>query len=53
MTRGGNVGRRRAFTQHLLDGIAGDEMDQQEDDRHHQPDYRQHVQQAGGEVAQH
>ena len=47
MTRGNHVGRRCTFTQHLLDRIAGDEVDQQKDDRHHQPDYRQHVQQAG------
>ena len=43
----------RAFAQHLLDRIAGDQMDQQKDDGNHQPDHRQHVEQAGVRVAQH
>jgi hypothetical protein len=34
----GDVGRRRAFAEHLLDGVSGNEMDQQEDERHDQPD---------------
>ena len=44
---GGDVGGRSAFAQHLLDGIAGNEVNQQEDHRHHQPDDWQHVEQAG------
>ena len=44
---GGDVGGGSAFAQHLLDGVAGDEVNQQEDHRHDQPDDRQHVEQAG------
>ena len=53
MTRRRDVGGRRAFAQHLLYGIAGHQMDQQKDHRHHQPHDRQHVEQAGEQVAQH
>ena len=41
-----DIGRRRAFSQHLQDGIAGDQVDQQKDQRDHEPDYRQRVQHA-------
>ena len=47
------VGYRSSFAQHLQDGVAGDQMDQQEYQRDHQPNYRQHVQNAKGEVAEH
>ena len=40
------VGYRGAFAEHLQDGIAGDQMDQDEDQRNHQPNYRQRVQHA-------
>ena len=42
-----HVGAGCAFTQHLLDGIAGNEMDQQKNDGHNQPDDGNHVKQAG------
>jgi hypothetical protein len=31
VTGGGDVSGRGAFTEHLLDGVAGDEVDQEED----------------------
>ncbi len=43
---GGDVGRRRAFAEHLLDGISWNEVDEQKDDADHQPDYRQGVEDA-------
>ena len=46
MAGGGDVGGRRAFAEHLLDRISGNEMDQQEDERHDQPDDRQGVEDA-------
>jgi hypothetical protein len=33
-----DVGGRRAFAEHLLDGISGDEVDQQEDEANYQPE---------------
>ena len=42
-----------AFAKHLLNGIARDDMDQQKDHRHDQPDHRKHEQKAGEEVAGH
>ena len=42
-----HVGTGCAFSQHLLDGIAGNKMDQQENNGNHQPDYGDHVKQAG------
>ena len=38
VTRGGDVGGRSAFAEHLLDGVSGDEVDEQEDETHDQPD---------------
>ena len=46
MACGSDVSRRRAFAQHLLDGISGDEVDQQEDEADHQPDDREGVEDA-------
>ena len=46
VARGGDVGGRRAFAQHLLDGISGDEVDEQEDEADHQPDDWQGVEDA-------
>jgi len=43
MTGRGNVRCRCAFTQHLQNGIAGNEVDQQKDNGHHQPQHRQRV----------
>jgi hypothetical protein len=37
MARGCNVGGRRAFAEHLLDGVSGDEVNQQEDKTDYQP----------------
>lgn len=38
MAGGLDVGGRRAFAEHLLDGISGDEVDQQEDEANYQPE---------------
>ena len=46
MARGGDVGGRGAFAEHLRDGVSGDQVDEQEDEGDHQPDYRQHVEDA-------
>ena len=39
VTRGGDIGRRSTFAKHLLDGISGYKVDQQENKANHQPDY--------------
>jgi hypothetical protein len=36
----GDIGRGGALAEHLDDGVAGDEMDQQKDDRDHHPQDR-------------
>lgn len=36
-----------SFAEHLLDGVAGDEMDEQEDERDDDPDYGEGEQDAG------
>jgi len=41
-----DVGRWSAFPEHGLNGIAGNQMDQEEDARHDQPDDRERVEQA-------
>ena len=46
VARGLDVGGRRAFAEHLLDGVSGDEMDQEEDEADYQPDYREGVEDA-------
>ena len=38
VARSGNISCRRAFAEHLQDGVAWDEMDQKKNDRHDQPD---------------
>ena len=38
VARGLDVGGRRAFAEHLRDGISGDQVDEQEDEANHQPD---------------
>ncbi len=43
---GCNVGGRRAFAEHLLDGVSGDEVDEQEDEAYHQPDDGERVEDA-------
>ena len=48
MAGGLHIGYGRAFSQHLQDGIAGHEVNQQEDERDYQPDYWQRVQHAQG-----
>ena len=53
VARGLNVSGGRAFAQHLLNGIAGDEVDQQEDGGDDEPDDRQGVEDAGDDVARH
>jgi hypothetical protein len=42
-----NVGSGSAFAEHSLDGVSWDEVNQQKDNAHHQPDDRQHVSKAG------
>ena len=49
---GGDVGRRGAFAEHLLDGIAGDHVDQEEDQTDHQPDDREGIEDALEEGSQ-
>ena len=51
MTRRGDVSGYRSFAQHLLDGIARHQVNQQEDHRHYQPDHGQHVQRSREQVA--
>src|SRR5215469_17911573 len=46
-----DVGCSRSFSQHLLNRIPGNQVDQEEDNRDHQPDHRQHVQNAMEDVA--
>jgi hypothetical protein len=46
VTRGGDVGGWRAFAEHLLDGVSGDKVNQQEDEAHYQPDYGHGVEDA-------
>ena len=43
---GSNIRWRRAFAEHLLDGVSGNEVDKQEDQRHDEPDHRQGVEDA-------
>ena len=43
---GGNVSGRGTFAEHLLDGVSGDEVDEQKDEAHDQPDYGQGVEDA-------
>jgi hypothetical protein len=38
VAQGGDVGGGRALAEHLDDGVAGDEVDQQKDDRDHHPE---------------
>jgi hypothetical protein len=45
---GGDVRGRRAFAEHLLDGISGDKVDHQKDERDDQPDDREGVENALG-----
>jgi hypothetical protein len=42
-----------AFSEHLLDGIAGDEVNQQKDSRDDEPDDWKSVKQAGEEATEH
>ena len=46
VTSGRDIGSRGAFAEHLRDGISGDQMDQQEDQAHDQPDDWQSVEDA-------
>ncbi len=43
---GGDVGGWRAFAEHLLNGVAGDEMDEQKDEADHQPNDWERVEDA-------
>ena len=46
MADGGDICRRRTFAEHLLDGISRNKVNEQENERHHQPDHRQGVEDA-------
>jgi hypothetical protein len=46
VTSGRDVGSRSAFAEHLRDWIAGDEVDQQENQAYDQPDHGQRVEDA-------
>jgi hypothetical protein len=46
VSRGGDIGCGRAFAQHLLNGVSGDEVDQEKDETHYQPDYWEGVENA-------
>jgi hypothetical protein len=48
-----DIGAGSIFPQHLLNGISGNEMDQQENHRHNEPNDGNHVKQAGYDVAKH
>ena len=48
MAGGLHIGHRRAFAQHLKNGVAGHEMNQKENERDNQPDHWQRVQARGG-----
>lgn len=46
-----DIGSGSAFPEHLLDGIAGNQMDQHEHERDHKPDDRQGVENAIEQIA--
>src|SRR5712692_5207166 len=50
---GMHVGGGRAFGQQLQNGVVGNEMDQEKNQRDYEPYYRQRVQHAKEEVAEH
>ena len=50
---GGDVGGGRAFPEHLLDGISGDQVNQKEDEADHQPDHWEGVENALEEALGH
>ncbi len=47
VTLGGYIGRGRALAQHHLNRVAGDQVDEQKDERDHQPDDRNGEHEAG------
>src|SRR5215469_16847634 len=49
---GGDVGRRCSFTEHLLDRIPGNQMDQEKDEADYQPDDGESVKHALEESSQ-
>lgn len=49
---GGDVGGRRAFAEYLLDGVSGNEVDEQENKGDDEPDYWQGVEDALEESSQ-
>ena len=51
MAGGVDVGGGRAFAEHLQDGVAGDEVDEKEDEGDHQPDNGQGVEHATWRIA--
>ena len=46
MSRRSNIRWSRSFTEHLLYGITGNEMNKKEDETYHQPNYRQSIENA-------
>src|SRR5712692_1004410 len=53
VTGGLNIRRGSAFAEHLLNGIAGNQVDKKKDQRNDEPDDRQSVEHAEGDVAEH
>jgi hypothetical protein len=53
VARGGNVGGRGAFAEHLRDGVSGHEVDHQKHEAHDQPDDREGLEYALGEAGEH
>ena len=53
MTGSLNIRRGGAFAEHLLNGIAGNQVDEKKDQRNDEPDDRQSVEHAEEEVAEH
>src|SRR6266568_4580625 len=53
MAGSGDVGSWRAFTEHLRDGVSGDEVNQQKHEAHDKPDDGQGVEDALGKAREH
>jgi len=52
MAQCSSVGGQCTFAEHLLDGVSGDEMDQEKDEAHDEPDHRQGIKDALGDGSQ-
>jgi hypothetical protein len=52
MAEGGDVAGGCSFAEHLLDGVSGNQVDEQKDDRYNQPDDRESIGEADEEGAE-